>query len=99
MNHFRTSDGERIKKSTIDYRTRVAKRQKLEQQRDRFGYNFCVSCSRSDTWIDVSHTISVDEAQKSGHTELCWDLTNMEILCRNCHKRKDGLNLIFNNQS
>lgn len=99
MNYYKTSDGERVSKKTIDYRVRVAKQQKLEQQLDRYGYNFCIVCNRNDCKpLDVSHNISVDECQKSGRSELAWDLTNMEIIGRRHHQEKDGLDLRFTHQ-
>jgi hypothetical protein len=97
MKYYRTSDGERVSKTTLEYRMRVAKQQKLEQQFDRHGFNFCQKCERNDCRpIDISHNISVKEAKETGRAELCWALTNMEILGRDCHKKKDGLDLRFN---
>lgn len=95
MNYFITSTAERVSKATIDRRVREAKALKLEIQRDAYGYNFCEECRRnsSGTRLDCSHEISVDECQKSGRAELAWDIINIKIRCRSCHKKHDKLNI------
>ena len=96
MNYLTTSIGERICRSTFDYRIREAKKQKLLQQMDKEGYNFCTKCERNSCIpIDVSHVISVDKCIKNGHPELAYDLNNLQILGRDCHKKYDGLDLKF----
>lgn len=95
-NHFYTSDGERVSKSTIDSRVRNAKEKVLEDMLDEYGYIFCTDCQRNSNCgepIDCSHTISVDEAQKSGKAELAWDTDNIKPRCRTCHNKLDGLYL------
>ena len=90
MNHYYTSKGERISKSRIDALVRIAKEKALTLQRDEFGYNFCVECKRSGgVRLDCSHTISVDEAQKTRRTELAFDVNNIQILCRQHHEEHD----------
>ena len=94
MNHYRTSTGERISKLEIDKRVRQAKKEKLQEQFEKYGYNFCEECLRNDDKpIDCSHVISVDECQKSGRSELAWDKDNIRILGRKCHKIYDKLDL------
>lgn len=89
-NHFHCSDGTRVSKTTIDRKTREAKRIKLLMQIEDIGFNRCEQCKRNDCVpVDVSHIISVDTAQKSGRAELCWDTDNMTILGRNCHRKRD----------
>lgn len=91
MNHYYTSKGERISKSRIDALVRNAKEKALNLQRDEFGYNFCVECKRSGgVRLDCSHTISVDEAQKTRRTELAYDVSNIKIRCRSCHIKHDS---------
>ena len=99
MNHYRTSTGERVSKATIDRKIRQAKFEKLQEQMVAFGYNFCEDCKRNetDTYLDCSHNISVDQCQKSGRAELAWDVQNITILCRDCHKKKDKLHLQHEN--
>lgn len=98
MNSYRTSDGQKVKKSVIDRRIRMAKDRKLQLQRDEHGYNFCEECGKNamDTYLDCSHDVSVDECQKSGQADKTWDIENITIRCRKCHQVKDKLNLQFN---
>ena len=92
MNSYKTSSGERLKQSVIDSLIRKAKAQKLRQQFDEHGYHFCEICKiSSGTYLDLSHRISVKEAKESGRTELCFDVENLDVLCRECHKKRDKL--------
>ena len=95
MNHYYTSDEERVAKSTIDAKVRVAKSNALSEQFYEFGYNFCTDCLSSNGRLDCSHTISVDEAQKTRRTELAWDVDNIKVRCRRCHAKHDKNNLRF----
>lgn len=96
MNHYKTSDGQRVSKQYIDSKVRQAKEQKLNLQLEEFGYNFCMECLRNDCLpLDCSHIISVDECQKTGRSELAWDLDNIRIIGRRHHQVHDGLNLQF----
>jgi len=90
MNHYYTSDEERIAKSVIDSKTRQAKSNALDIQFWEYGYNFCVNCKTSRGRLDCSHTISVDEAQKTRRAELAWDVENIKVRCRECHIRHDN---------
>ena len=91
MNHFYTSDEERVAKSVIDARVRKAKTNVLSSQYWEFGHNFCVDCLRSSgVYLDCSHTVSVDEAQKTRRSELAWDEDNVEVRCRECHIKHDS---------
>ena len=96
MNHYHTSDGERVAKSVIDSRVRDAKSNALSEQFYEYGYNFCEECEvSSGVYLDCSHTISVDEAQKTRRSELAWDVSNLRVLCRRCHAKHDKNNLRF----
>jgi 5-methylcytosine-specific restriction endonuclease McrA len=87
MNHYKLSSGQRISKSLIDQKVKEAKKEKLQQQFDELGYNVCEECWKNDDKpIDVSHIVSVDECQKSANVELAWDLINLRILGRKCHR-------------
>lgn len=93
MNHYYTSSGERVAKSVIDRRTTEAKRQKIEDMTEEYGYIFCEECGRNATTgipLDCSHTISVNDAQKTGRTELAWTVSNIKIRCRICHQKHDN---------
>lgn len=90
MNHYYTSDGERISKSKIDANIRRAKELKLQTFFDEHGYYFCEDCGRNDCLpIDCSHDISVKECQESGRSELSWDINNITLRGRKCHRKHD----------
>ena len=92
---YSTSTGERYTTDQIDRKSDKVAKELLEIQFVNHGYNFCEKCgiNSSNSYIDVSHTISKKEAKESGRSELCWDISNLEILCRSCHQKKDGLTL------
>lgn len=101
-NHFRCSDGTKVTKAQIDYRVREAKKQKIQDQLDDYGYNFCEEpgCGKNHNCgepLDCSHEKSVDWCQNNGCSELAWSLDNMKIRCRSHHCKKDGNTLKFNN--
>lgn len=96
MSRYKMSNGEWVTKSVIDRKVREAKDLKIKLFFEEYGYIFCEECKNNeDTPIDCSHIISVDECQKSGRSELAWDLNNIRLLGRECHKKKDKLNLKF----
>jgi hypothetical protein len=98
-NTYQTSTRERVSKSTIDSRTKAAKRRLLDNQMLEFGFNFCteVGCGASSgVYLDCAHIISVKECQESGRAELAWDVNNMKVKCRKHHQEQDGLDLKFN---
>lgn len=101
MNHFSTSTGERISKAEIDRRIRAAKQEKISRMYEEYGYIFCEVCglnSNAGVPLDCSHTISVDECQKTGRAELAYDVSNIKIRCRKCHQIHDNTNLQFSGQ-
>ncbi len=99
MNHYKCSDGTRVSKSEIDKRVWETKRQKLEDQFNCFGYNFCekatIYCEMSEEChiLDCSHNVSVKVCQELGQSELAWDLRNITILERKCHRIHDKTDL------
>ena len=99
MNHYFTSTGERVSKSTIDRKVREAKEEILRNQRGEYGYNFCMVCKKNDCIpVDCSHIKSVDWCQKNRCVELAWDFNNIVPTGRKCHQKKDGLDLRFKNK-
>ena len=89
---YSDSWGERYTTDQIERKIKVAALEKLQDQSYEYGYNFCTQCKRNDdTPIDVSHTISRKQAKEDGCVEVLWDLSNLEILGRKCHKIKDKL--------
>lgn len=92
MNTYKCSDGTRLKQSVIERLITKAKAEKVRQQFDEHGYNFCEECGiSSGTYLDCSHDISVKKAKEIGSTELCFDVKNITMLCRKCHQIKDKL--------
>lgn len=95
-NTYMMSTGDRVSKTTIDYKVREAKKKLLSNQLLDFGYNFCVNCNKSSSvYLDCAHDISVKECQESGKSELAWCVGNMKVKCRECHQKQDGLSLDF----
>ena len=96
MNKPTYSDSNGLRYTTNQIESRISKvgKELVEMQFLEHGYNFCTKCKRNDCKpIDVSHTISRKEAKENGRVELLWDFSNLEILGRKCHKKKDKLNL------
>lgn len=90
MNHYFTSNGERVSRKTIDRKIRKAKAEKLEQQRYICGYNYCEDCQRNDCRpLDSSHDIPVSECLNTRRAELAWDTDNITIRGRKCHRKYD----------
>lgn len=99
MNSYRCSDGSKISQEKIDIKIKQAKLKKLQQQSENHGYYFCENdkCHKSTGVIlDCSHIISVKKAKEMGKAELCFDVKNIAILCRECHEKHDKLNVQFN---
>lgn len=97
MNKYFDNEGRSYTTAQINRKSDKAAKELLQDQFNEYHYNFCSKCKRNDCIpIDVSHTISKKEAKEKGQTQLCWDKSNMEILGRNCHQKKDKLNLKFN---
>ena len=97
MNTYQTSTGERFTESQIKAKIREAKSKALQRQIDEHGFNFCEQCGRnsSNTRLDCSHDYSVGQSKKDGKVEQSWNVKNIVIRCRECHQKKDGLNLQF----
>lgn len=94
MNTYKMSDGNPVTKYRIDQLVRATKKMLLEHQREAYGYNFCETCGRNDDVpIDCAHIVSVKECQESGRAELAWDITNMVVEGRECHKKRDNLRI------
>lgn len=96
MNHYYTSTGIRVPKKLIDSRVRKAKEHKIRSMIDTYGYVFCEECMSNDCIpVDCSHDKSVDWCQKNRQVELAWDVKNITMRGRNCHRKKDNLDLRF----
>lgn len=96
MNTYKCSNGERLKQSVIDRLITKAKAQKVREQSEEHGYNFCEECGISNgTYLDCSHNESVKSCKENGRTEKVFDTGNITMLCRKCHEKKDKLNIQF----
>jgi 5-methylcytosine-specific restriction endonuclease McrA len=94
MNTYSDSKDNRYTTPQIEANIKKSALLKLEIQFLEYEYNFCEQCKQNDCKpIDVSHTVSRKTAKENGTVELLWDLDNLEILGRRCHKLKDKLNL------
>lgn len=91
MNTYKTSSGDKVKKSTIDLKIRNSKKLYLENFLDSNDYYFCQDCKTTSSHLGCSHIISVNECQKSGKTEIAWDIKNYELLCHKCHDQHERL--------
>ncbi|MFA5300689.1 MAG: hypothetical protein WC389_21075 [Lutibacter sp.] len=102
-NHYHTSSGETLTRAEFDRHIREAKAEKVSQQLNDYGYNFCQKqteyCEFDEECriLDCSHNTSVKVCVELGQAELAYNLKNLVILGRKCHKIKDGLNLKFKN--
>ena len=94
-NTFSTSSGERLTRTQIERNVRQAKAQKIDEQIYCDGYNYCEQCNKnaSSGPLDCSHTMSVKECLESGMAEKTFSLSNIRILCRECHQVHDGKNI------
>lgn len=91
---YSDSKGNRYTTEQIERKIKKSALELIEMQFLNDGYNYCVNCKRSNyTYLDVSHNISRKKAKEDGFVEVLWDFDNLEILCRDCHKSKDGLKL------
>jgi len=94
MNTYFDSQGNRYTTPQIERKIRKSALLLLDTQFLEYGYNFCEKCKKNDCVpLDVSHTISRKEAKENSCVEVLWYLSNLEILGRSCHKKKDKLNL------
>ena len=94
MNHYFDNKGNSYTQSQIDYRIRKAGLEIIDLQFLNEGYNYCTKCERNDCGrIDVAHIVSRKEAKELRQVQLCWDLENLQILGRKCHRKLDRLNI------
>jgi len=100
-NKVHLSTGEKIYRTEFNKRIHDAKELKLSQQKDEHGFNFCEKQTEDCDFdedcriIDCSHNVSVKVCVELGQAELAYNVKNITILGRKCHRIKDGLNLKF----
>jgi len=94
-NHCYDSEGNVYTTPQVDRRVHAAKFEKLEQMRDDYGYVFCEEpeCGKNASAgepIDCSHDESVYKSKQERRVELAWDVNNITMRCRTCHRIHDG---------
>jgi len=91
---YRDSDGNMYTQAEINIKINEAKAEVKQYFIDTYGYVPCSECLRNDcTPIEMSHTISIQEAKDTGRTELCWKFSNIKPRGRKCHAKLDKLYL------
>ncbi|MBP6566080.1 MAG: hypothetical protein KA270_02870 [Saprospiraceae bacterium] len=99
-NRYTQSDGTKISAAALDRNIKIAKKVKIFEMVDNYGYIFCEDCNEFGLppepyndmelkIIDCSHNISVDEAKKSGRAELACNVDNIRMRCRIHHRKHD----------
>lgn len=94
--------GESYTSRDIDRETKKAKGVLVNVQLLEFGYNFCEDENHAENikgkedwieakWIDCSHEISVKKCKETGEIEAIFDINNMKLRCRICHKIHDKI--------
>lgn len=91
MGTWGTSTGDRVTTKQKDDRSSNAKREYKEAFIDKHGYLFCERCWKNNGGLAASHIVSEKWACENGKADLCWDLTNLEILCNDCHMSFENL--------
>jgi len=82
---FKTSEGERLSKTTIDNRIRATKREFLDEAAEEGKGCYCWSCGSSQERLSCSHIISVNNCQNDGRCEVAYLKDNLQLECLSCH--------------
>lgn len=91
-NTYYTSNGNAITASVLEWKIINAKRLKLLQLKNKYGFFFCEDCKRNENCgepLDLSHDVSVKWAKENRQSELCYDINNIKLRCRTCHRKHD----------
>lgn len=96
INQVTLSDGTKISAAEYERRISAAKGRKKEEFFHEHWRYFCEQCGRNDRsgqYIDMSHDISVSECKNNPDipSELAYDVTNITLRCRPCHKKHDNM--------
>ncbi len=99
-NTHKTSTGERVASDVLDRQIRQSCREVMQEQKDEYGYNFCKDCGKNDRSdiIDPSHDISVKWCKENGLADIAAKKGNITPRCRECHTKRDKLNLQWKEQ-
>jgi hypothetical protein len=84
MGTFKTSEGERLSKTTIDSLIRKAKKALTDEAVEE-GKAYCWSCGTTKDRLSCSHIISVNKCQNDGMAEVAYLTDNMQLECLLCH--------------
>ncbi len=91
-NTYKESSGARLTRGNIERKIKQSKAKKIDSQLLEHGYNFCEECGRnasSGEYLDCAHTIPVKECLESSRAELAYNVDNIRMLCRPCHRKQD----------
>lgn len=88
MGSFKTSEGERLSKTTIDNLVRKAKKA-LTDEAEEEGKSYCWSCGTTKDRLSCSHIISVNKCQNDGRAEVAFMVDNMQLECLPCHSETE----------
>jgi 5-methylcytosine-specific restriction endonuclease McrA len=89
MGTFKTSEGERLSKTTIDSLIRKAKKALTDEAVEE-GKAYCWSCGTTKDRLSCSHIISVNKCQDDGKTEFAYDTDNLQLECIPCHLQTES---------
>lgn len=79
-NTYSTTGGTRYTTAQIERRIKVAK----QSVRDKCDM-CCERCETNQGFLSMSHIVSVKWAKENGHAEYCYDVDNIELLCKKHH--------------
>jgi hypothetical protein len=87
--------GKQYTQKQINVYVGLASKILFDEQKDEHGFNFCEKCDHNGTEykLDPAHIKSRKWCKDNSDIELSWDLDNLKVLSRKCHKTYDGLNL------
>jgi len=91
-NSYYDSSGNSYSQNQVNNNITNAKAEKIDTMISDYGYVFCEDCkinSSAGEFIDCSHDISVQQAKNERKVELSWDVNNITMRCRPCHRKWD----------
>jgi len=97
MSSYKTSDGNYLTKKYIDHKVEETKNIYTQTVAESLHIDpndiFCERCKLSNriaTGVSRSHIMSVDFCQRSGRSELAFEIMNLEHLCLSCHRELES---------
>jgi len=89
---FKTSEGDQVKKTTIDARIRTCKKEFTDQAIEE-GKQYCWACGSTRRRLSCSHIISVNKCQNDGRAEVAYLADNLQLECLECHAETERGNI------